>query len=279
LNAVELAGDATMRYQGITVMRPTNTIDDLVAGITLTLHSTTDTSVPITIEQNAEAAKESIITFVGRYNQVLGELNVLTQNRDEIVRELAYLSQPEQDAARERLGMFMGDQTLGALRNSLMSIVTDHYSIRGNERITMLSSLGISTRADSSGGVASRNLRGYLEIDEKKLDSVLKENMAEVKNLFGFDSDGDLVIDSGVAFRLDQQIQPYIQRNGILASRSSMINSRIAGSETRIARLESHLADREAQLKAQYSSMEATLNSLESQSNAMNNFAQQGQGR
>jgi flagellar hook-associated protein 2 len=175
--------------------------------------------------------------------------------------------------------MFMGDQTLSGLRNSLMRIVTDHYPLGGNERITMLSSLGISTRADSSGGAASRNLRGYLEIDEKKLDAVLKDNMGEVKNLFGFDSDGDLVIDSGVAFRLDQQIQPYIQRNGILASRSSMINSRIAGAETRITRLESHLEDREAQLKEQYGRMEAALNSLESQSNTMDNFSRQGQGR
>jgi flagellar hook-associated protein 2 len=276
LNAVELAGDATIRYQGITVTRGSNTVDDLVSGVTLTLIAPTDRPVSVTVSQSADDAKGSIIDFVGRYNKALGELNVLTQTRDEVVAELAYLGTDEQAAAKERLGMFQGDFTLTTVRNTLMSIVTDRYPVPGNGTVTMLANIGISTSADSSQSLTNRNLRGYLQIDEKKLDAALAAHMSEVKNLFGFDADGDLVIDSGVAFRMDQQLQAYTQRNGIFADRANTITNRITGSETRITRLESHLEDREAELRAQYSRMEAALNSLESQSNSMQNLGNQG---
>jgi flagellar hook-associated protein 2 len=139
--------------------------------------------------------------------------------------------------------------------------------------VTQLGNIGISTRADASTGFSANKLRGYLEVDVKKLDLALAERPAEVRNLFGHDSDGDLIVDRGVAYQLDQGLRPYTQRNGILALRSTTMNSHITDSEAKIRRLEGQLDTKEADLRQKYSQMEAVLNSLETQSNALDNFS------
>ena len=115
------------------------------------------------------------------------------------------------------------------------------------------------------------------EIDEKKLDAALKSNMPDIKNVFGFDSDGDLIIDTGVAYLADQRLQAYVQSNGILSTKTASLDRKIETSKNTIKKLETQLADKEAQLKQKYGQMEATLNSLESQQDSITNFNRQQQ--
>ena len=141
----------------------------------------------------------------------------------------------------------------------------------------MLNQIGISSRASGNGGgyVASQ-MRGYLEIDEKKLDSALDEHMDEIKNLFGYDRDGDLVIDSGIGYAIDKQLTNWTQSGGIIANKNSGIDTKIKASEANIKRLESQLASKESQLRNKYGQMEGTLNNLNAQSNTITNFANGG---
>jgi flagellar capping protein FliD len=279
VNPASIAGDAALKYEGITVTRPTNTIDDVAPGITLTLLGTTEKSATITITPETQGAKDALITFVGRYNQALSEMNILTQNKGEIIAELEYLTDDERAAAAERLGMFQGDSTLAGAKSSFQNIVSRRFTPEEGASITMLSQLGISTRASASQGYSASALRGYLEIDEKKLDDALKGNMRDIKNLFGYDSDGDMIVDSGLAYDFDQRIQAYTRTNGILSIRANGFDASITASESKIKRLEDQLGDKEARLKQQYGQMESALNNLQSQSDRITSFANQGQRR
>jgi flagellar hook-associated protein 2 len=281
VNPASRAADAKIKYEGITVSRPTNVIDDVIPDVTLTLNEPTSKSETITISPDTEAAKNALITFVGRYNQVVAEINILTQSKPEIVAELEYLSEDEGKAANERLGMFTGDSTLNQAKSAFQTIMANRYagprSVDNQDAIMLLSQIGISTKSSASVGYSAASLRGYLEIDEKKLDAALKNNLDQIKDLFGYDSDGDLIIDSGIAYQLDQRLLAYVRTNGILATKTSGLDTTIASTENRIKRLEEQLDNKERQLKAQYGQMESTLNSLESQSTAISNFARQGQ--
>ena len=137
----------------------------------------------------------------------------------------------------------------------------------------MLSQIGISTNASNYSGYTPSKLRGYLEIDEKKLDAELEKHLDDIKNLFGYDTDGDLVIDSGIGYRLDNQLTGYVQSGGIFSMKTSSLDSRIKSSEQRISRLESQMADKEAELRNKYGQMESTLNSLENQQSTILNFS------
>ena len=129
--------------------------------------------------------------------------------------------------------------------------------------------------ASGFGGYNPGKMRGYLEIDEKKLDENLRDNLDAIKSIFGYDSDGDLVIDSGIGYALDKQLTAYVQTGGILATKNSTLDRQIKASETKITKLESQLDEKEAQLRQKYGIMESTLNNLESQQGAIENFSKQ----
>ncbi|WP_407425951.1 flagellar filament capping protein FliD [Treponema sp.] len=274
---VSTAGDSIIKYEGITITRPTNKIDDVISHVTLNVHQPTEKTATIDITADKESAKNSLIEFVGRYNQVLAEMTILSENKPEIISELDYLSDSEKEAAESRLGMFQNDFSLSNGKSSLRSIITANYNWSENATITMLNQIGISSRASgNSGGYVASQMRGYLEIDEKKLDSVLEENMDEIKNLFGYDSDGDLIVDSGIGYAIDKQLTSWVQSGGIIATKNNGIDTKIRVSEANIRKLESQLSSKEAQLRNKYSQMEGTLNNLNAQSNTVSNFANNG---
>lgn len=275
VNPIDVAADAIIKYEGITITRPENKIEDVVPNVTLNLLQKTERPATIKIDPDVESAKDALINFVGRYNQTIAEINILSQNKPELISELDYLSTDERNAYTEKLGIFSGDFSLSNVKNSMQSIISSVYQETESSQITMLSQIGISTNATNYSGYNPSKMRGYLEINEKVLDDALQNNLDSIKSLFGFDSDGDLIIDSGIGFNLDKQLTAYVQSGGILATKNSTLDRQVKASEQKIASLETQLARKEAELKSKYGQMESTLNSLENQSNSINNFNNQ----
>ncbi len=279
-NAVEVAGDAQIKYQGITISRPTNEIDDVVSNVTLNLHAPTERSATITIDPDIEQAKDYLLTFTAQYNRLVAELNILTQTKEEVISELNYLDDDEVETAEKRLGMFQGEFSLTSLKNSLQQITASAYAPSESAEISLLSQIGISTNASSGGfsGVSASRLRGYLEINEDVLDKVLENNILDIKNLFGYDTNEDLVIDAGIGYKIDQQLQSYTQIGGIIANKNTSLESQIESSTTKIATLEEKLEDKEQRLNVEFGAMESALSSLESQSASIDSFSNQNKG-
>ena len=273
-NPITVADDAVIKYEGITIKRPENEIDDIVPEITLHIHEKTDKTATIAVSPDKESAKDALITFVGKYNQAMSTVNILTQNKPEIVDELDYLSEDEKKAEKEKIGMFMGDSSLTNLKSYMQSATVANYPFSDNAKITMLSQIGIATNASGyGGGYAPGKLRGYLEIDEKKLDENIESHLDDIKSLFGYDSDGDLIIDSGIANNLDKHLTAYVRSGGIFSGKNATLDGKIKSSEQRISRLETQMQQKEADLKNKYAQMEGALNSLETQQNAITNFS------
>jgi flagellar hook-associated protein 2 len=274
LNPVSTARDAIVTIDGIEVTRPSNTIDDLVPGLTLNVRQASDTPVNLDVTTDSEAVKEAVITFVGSYNQLMAELNVLTRNDENVLRELTYLSASEQDELRGRLGAFSTDSDLVRLRGRLQQIMTSPYTDADGQEL-LLSSFGITTDARRGGGYDPSKMRGYMEIDEAAFDEALKTRMGELRQIFGRDSDGDLVIDTGLAYTLNQTIQPYGGLGGIIATRTSGIDSRIDSNNRRIETMDRQLADKEQSLRIQYGELEGAYSRMERLSNSIEQFGRQ----
>ena len=276
-NPIATAKDAKVKYEGITITRPSNDIDDLVPSVTLHLHAKTNKTATVKVLPDTQSAKDALITFIGKYNQLVAEINILSSNKPEVVTELDYLTKEEQDAEMEKLGMFQSDFSLTNSKSTMQRIISASYKYTDDENtedlITMLNQIGISTNA--SGGASGYNpsrMRGYLEADEKKLDEQLETNLEQIKNLFGYDTDGDLIIDNGIGYLLDKHLTSWVQVGGIIATKTSALDTKIQSSNTKISNLERKLDDKEAELKNKYSTMEGTLNSLESQQTTITNF-------
>ena len=275
LNAVSIAKDAIVSMEGIEVYRPKNEIDDLIPGVTLTLKGTSDRPVRLQVEMDTEGAKDAIISFVGNYNRLMAEINILTRNDERVIDELTYLTKDEKDTYKKRLGTFSGDSTLTQIRNSLMRIVSLPYPNTEDESLSLLAQIGIGTDIRRTGGADPSKLRGYLEIDEKILDAALSTKLAAVKQLFGSDTTGDLLVNTGIAYSIDALAKPYVESTGIFALKASNMDFKIQQENRRIATLDRQLAAKEAELKKQYSQMEGAYNRMEQMGTSLDRFSQQ----
>jgi len=273
LNAVATAQNAVIVMEGIEINRSGNEIDDLLPGVTLNLRETTERPVRLQVMPDREAVKDAIISFVGNYNRLMAEINILTRNDPRVVEEITYFTREEREDAMQRLGAFAGDSTLQQMRNSLMRIVSSPHQTSDEHNLALLAQIGISTDARRSGAATDvSRLRGYLEIDERALDAAIASNLPGIRQLFGMDTTGDMLVDSGVAFAVDSLMRPYTETSGLLTQRSRNLESRIVQEQRRIDTLDRQLAAREADLRRQYSQMESAFNRMEQMSQSLNRF-------
>ncbi|MDR0410182.1 MAG: flagellar filament capping protein FliD [Spirochaetaceae bacterium] len=271
---VSAARDAVLLMDGIEIQRPSNTIDDLLPGLTLTAHTASDIPVSIEVETDTEGIKEAVITLVGNYNRLMAELNVLTRNDESVIRELSYLSPDEREELSSKLGVFSGDSELLRFRGRLQQIMTSPYmDAFGQEHL--LSSFGITTDARRVGGYDPSKMRGYMEINEGVLDEALKNNTDMLRQLLGRDSDGDLIIDTGLAYALNQAVQPYVELGGVIAAKTAGIDSRIAANDSRIETMDRQLSAKERTLKTQYGELEGAYTRMERLSNSLEQLGRQ----
>ena len=278
VNPVSQAQEASISFEGIPVKRSKNKIDDLIPGVTLQLEDKTDKTESVSIKPDTEAAKNAIIEFVAKYNRLLAEINIVTSNQQSVIDEIEYFTDDERKTAEENLGALFGDTTLSTLKNSLRQIVSNVYRKNADTAIRTLAQIGISTKSDASSGFNESRLRGYLEIDEKKLDEALKNSIEDVRYLFGYDADNDVLIDDGVAYQVFKQIDPYIQRGGIFSTRTNGLAAQIKTNKEKIARYDKALEKKELELRQKYGNMDGSLRKLQKQSDMITNFSKQNRG-
>jgi len=278
LSPVSTARDAIISMEGIEIRRSSNNIDDLIPGVTLNVKGASERPVQLNVRADVEGVKEAIITFVGNYNRLMAEINVLTRREERVVDELTYLTADENAAMKSRLGVFSGDTTLNNFRSSLQRTVTAPYPTSMERDLSLLAQIGISTNASMGSGYDPSRLRGYLEIDERALDAALETKIPAIRELFASDTTGDLIADTGVAFNVDLLVRPFVETGGIISLKTSTIDSRISQDERRVSTLDRQLAAREAELRMQYARMEAAYARMEQMSTSLDNFNQQNRG-
>jgi flagellar hook-associated protein 2 len=277
-NATSTAQDALISMEGIDIRRPTNTINDLIPGVNLTVRGPSDRPVSLGIRPDREQIKETIISLVGNYNRLVAEVNVVTRNDDAIIEELSYLSSDERAELKKRQGAFAGDSTLNQFKSSLMRAVSAPYPTQDEQDLTLLAQIGIGTdvrRSGASTGYDPSRLRGYLEIDEQALDAALETRLPAIQQLFGYDTNGDLIIDSGIAYSMETLTKPYVESGGFISLKTGTIDSRISQNQRQIETMDRQLAAKESALKVQYSQMESAYSRMESMATSLDNFTQQ----
>ena len=278
-HALSQAGDALVEMDGIVVKRGTNVIDDLLPGVTLTLKAPSSSPLELSITHDAEGIKKQVINLVGAYNGIITDIDVLTRKDETVISDATYLSDEERTKARANLGLFTGDLTLQQLKGSMQNVMMNPYPTSAGRELNLLAQAGISTdtRAPGSATIDRTRLRGYLEVDETKLTAAIAKYPEALKELFGADTTGSLVVNSGAAYQLDTLLRPYVQVGGILPQRVTTLDSQIALSNREISDYKLKLNDYQAELKRKYAQMGSALDSLKQSSDSIQNFNKQNQ--
>jgi flagellar hook-associated protein 2 len=151
-------GSASGGGAPITITSSTNTITNAIPGVTLNLVGADPaTSVRITVDEDTEAVKTTITSFVDSYNQVIDFLN----------QQLRY------DSVTEQGGLLIGDSLLVSVQNDLRRMATDVIGGLPPE-MNRLSAIGITSVSET----------GKLVIDDAKLQQALSDNLSGVTDLF-----------------------------------------------------------------------------------------------
>ncbi len=275
-NAVDTANNAIIEVDGIEVVRESNEIDDIIQGVTLNLKHEDPLPVEINVTPDRKTVKDNIIEFIGYYNQLISQINIYTSRDDAVINELDYLGDDEREKAQKQLGLFQGESSLTQMKTRLQTIMMDPYTTRGGSELALLAQIGISTNSSTGGELRTSRLRGYLEINESALDKALETNLDAIKDLFGYDSDGDLIVDQGVGYAVDAYIKPYIQTGGIIAYKTSAIDGQIDRTNREVDTLQRSLDRKEQQLRREYGMMEGAMQQMQENSKALDRFNNNG---
>jgi len=279
---VSTAQDAVVAVDGIEVTRPDNAISDIIPGVTLNVKAATDKPVKLRIQPDREAVQTAIVAFVGNYNKLMAQINILTRADEKVINEITYFTDEEKKTAKARLGTLQGDSTLNLLSGSLQRMVTTPYPTKDGADMVLLAQLGIATNANKAGtggGYDAARMRGYLEIEDVALANALDGHFEAAKQLFGNDTNGDLIVDSGFAYAMDNLMKPYVETGGILSLKTGTIDTQVGNEKRKLDSLDAQLVSKEADLRRKYGLMEASLNRMESAGGSIDSFSKQNSGQ
>ncbi|MCH9050273.1 MAG: flagellar filament capping protein FliD [Proteobacteria bacterium] len=154
------------------IERDTNSITDLFSGLTLSLfQAEIGTNIKIDIEQNLNAIKAELQSFVDAFNALKAFINAHSEI-DETTGKI------DEDA------VLFGARTLSAIDGEIARIIgTGTQGVSGD--FTVLAQIGIDFI--SNNALSDPLVADTLEIDHDKLDTVLLNNIEDVRRLFAFD--------------------------------------------------------------------------------------------
>lgn len=227
------AANASALINGALVSSTTNTMSNVVDGMTLTLQSVTAAPVQITTAPDQDAIRKRIQDFVTAYNNLNGELTTDTKY----------------DADTKTAGTLQGDSAAVSLRSGLRNL------LRGNSGASTL-----YTRLADIGFNVSQD--GTIQLDSSKLDNALA-NVGELKKLFS-NTDAAVPANNGFATLFRTQADQLLGVDGSIAASSQGLRDSISRNEARQAELETRVAQTEARLRQQYTALDAQMGQLQS---------------
>jgi len=172
-NNAQIAVDGLDQISGVSVIeRSSNTIDDVFAGVTLSLFKAeAGTTISLDVERDLNQVKSSIVDVVDSYNELRSFIN--TQAQSEVEDEDGEISE----------GLLAGSRVLSDIRSRLSAAISS--SVDGDDpTFSSLAEIGITIQG--RGSVASPIFANTLIIDENKLDEALLNQSDAVKELFTF---------------------------------------------------------------------------------------------
>jgi flagellar hook-associated protein 2 len=158
---IQAGTNAGITVDGVTVTPSSNTVDDVITGVTLKLKKiAADTTVTLSVARDYAKIKETIGGFVTAYNDLIDAVNV----------QSSYDSDKQETG-----GVLFGDSTLRSIKKSLTDLIINRVS-GVDEDFSTLALIGIKIGNDSRLTIDDEDLQGYLET-----------NFDDVKKLFAAD--------------------------------------------------------------------------------------------
>jgi flagellar hook-associated protein 2 len=238
LRELAAAKDAQLRIgdptTGLLVTKSSNTVTDVIPGVTLTLKDKAD-SITVDVTRDSQATKDKIKAFVTAMNSAVSH----------------FTSNASFDAISKKAGALLADSDL---RSSLNSITSGLFeSVAGQpEGYGSLANLGISIDQKT----------GQLSFNETTFDAAYAANPSATQTLFTSASDT-------AKNRLNNMTDATL---GQIYFKTDSLKDSITRMTEQITKADERLALRRKRYEAEFLQMEKLIQSSKDQGNSLNNF-------
>jgi flagellar hook-associated protein 2 len=152
----QAASDAVFVMNGVTITKGSNTVSDVIPGVTFTLKNETTSAVKLTVDKDVDGIIAALNEFVSAYNNVNSYIN----------------SQFSYDSTAKKSGLLSGDSSLRNIQTNLQNKMIQSVSNRFTD-FNVSGQVGIEFNRD-----------GSLSLDDAKLRSALTSDFTSVAALF-----------------------------------------------------------------------------------------------
>lgn len=250
--------------QGILVESASNTLENVLAGITLNLHVASNETVTVSVSRDEESVLGAVDRFVTTFNDVISRM-----------REY-----DSYDTETETRGALLGDPTVARVRSDLY-------------RTLQQAAVGVETQYRYLHEVGIRvGKNGELEFDEARFKDAYDQDPAAVENLFSaFESEGSttetlvpgVTVNSvGISYTslgfgdlFDQAIGRLTNSvDGTVTFADVRFQELIDSANERIERIDERLEVKRERLENQFVAMEMALAQMQSQQGPLGMISQ-----
>ena len=237
------AADAAVTVNGVAVSRETNTIDDVVPGMTFELLGPTTGAVAVQLNRDSSGVKERIQSLVTAYNNMVSDFGILTGPASDDTEDIYS-------------GSLRGDSTVRSVLSQIRQVFFGESQTKGDS-IASLRDMGVSVDKD-----------GVVTLDETTLDEALANNFEEVVSaLAGRTSaevDGETVIRQGLGAEMASRLRALMGPSGLILSQSSSTENQVTRYEEQLETLETRMETILERYTKQFAAMESVVGQLTS---------------
>lgn len=216
LSTIQEASDASFKYNGITLTRSSNTIDDIVVGMSIELLQDSDKSTKLSVKQDVDAVATEMSNLVQSYNSLMKQLSDMTT------------ANPENGTK----GVFMGDSSFTSIGRDVMRTMMA-MSPEGMS----LAHFGIDLSEDGTMSFKESVFR-----DKFSADPVAAEKFFSSRN------HENPSISEGIFVKLQETMERYTKYGGVLENLTN-------GSTNELKTLNENKSRTKALLDARYDTM------------------------
>lgn len=220
--------DAELDINGITITSATNTVEEAIQGVSLTLSPEAEGStLGVTVSRDDGSVKEAVNKWVSAYNELQSTIGRMTK--------------PGSDGSSS--GELIGDRTVRTLESRMVRDLTS--AVPGGE-FSLLSDLGISLDKE-----------GRLELDEEALDAAIADSPGQVAAFFAGDSE-----ETGMAGTFNATLERMLDDNGLISNTVEGAESRVESLDERFTRMEASVERTVERYRSQFAQLDSMIASM-----------------
>jgi len=231
--------NSIIEIDGLTYYRDENKITDAITGLTIDLIAATTSTQTITVENDNDAVKSEIQSFMDAYNESIAFLKEKSQiNPDTLER-----------------GELSGDYSYKALFSELKGLPLNSISSPSSADYTSLYSIGIGFNDDGE----------MIFTDEDKFQEALSISTELVSDIFN--------ASDGIATLIHDKVENFTETSGVISSSKSTIDSNLLYLSRSLKRVEDQLASKEKRYRDEFARLQQTMSSLNDQMGSLSMFS------